>query len=196
VMRSGWRPDSNFLLVDCGPHGAMNCGHAHADALAIEVAALGATTLVDPGTFTYTGSAELRDLFRSTAMHNTLTIDGLPSSDPAGPFKWKHVANSIMHCWHDHPGFTYFEGSHDGYRRLPDPAIHTRNLLFVNREYWFMLDHVDADGEHEYAVHFHMAPGIDATLHRETGRLEAHIASTTLDIVYSEGQGLWKVADG
>ncbi len=122
----------------------MNCGHAHADALAIEVAALGATVLVDPGTFTYTGSAELRDLFRSTAMHNTLTIDGLSSSVPAGPFKWKHVAECTLHCWHDHPGFTFFEGSHDGYKRLPDPATHTRTVLFVGREYWFMLDRVDA----------------------------------------------------
>ena len=40
-----------------------NCGHAHADALAIELAACGRTLLVDPGTFTYTGEKELRDWF-------------------------------------------------------------------------------------------------------------------------------------
>lgn len=196
VMRSRWRPDSNFLLVDCGPHGAMNCGHAHADALSIEVAALGTTVLVDPGTYTYEGSAEFRDLFRSTAMHNTLTIDGLSSSVPSGSFKWKHVASCTMHCWHDHPGFTYFEGSHDGYQRLPDPAIHTRDLLFVNREYWLMLDRVDATGEHEYATHFHMAPSIDATLNQEAGRLEAHATSVILDLIYLREQGAWQVADG
>src|SRR5207302_251741 len=39
-------------------------------------------------------------------------------------------------------------------------------------------------------------PGIDATLHHEAGRLEAHAGSTTLDIVYCEGQGLWSVTDG
>jgi hypothetical protein len=196
VMRSGWCPDSNYLLIDCGPHGVMNCGHAHADALAIELAAQGATVLVDPGTFTYTGSVELRDLFRSTAMHNTLTIDGLSSSEPAGPFKWKHVANCTLHCWHDHPGFTYFDGSHDGYKRLPDPATHTRSVLFVNREYWLMLDRVDAIGDHDYAVHFHMAPGIETTLSRGDGRLTAQAAMATLDILYSEGQGEWQVADG
>ena len=196
VMRSGWSRDSNYLLVDCGPHGVMNCGHAHADALAIEVAALGATVLVDPGTFTYTGSAEMRDLFRSTAMHNTLTIDGLSSSDSAGPFKWKQVANSTLHCWHDHPGFTFFEGSHDGYKRLPDPATHTRSVMFVNREYWIMLDRVDATGEHEYAVHFHMAQGIDAALDHENCRLEARATTATLDIVYFEKQGAWHLTDG
>jgi hypothetical protein len=195
VMRSGWNPDANYLLIDCGPHGAMNCGHAHADALAIEVAALGATVLVDPGTYTYTGSAEFRDLFRSTAMHNCLTIDGLSSSVPAGPFKWDHVATCARHCWHDHPGFTYFEGSHDGYRRLSDPATHTRTVLFANREYWFMLDRADATGEHEYSVHFHMAPDIQATLDQENGRLEAKASTAILDIICLERLGSWHVVE-
>lgn len=196
VMRSGWVPDSNYLLIDCGPHGVMNCGHAHADALAIEVAALGTTILIDPGTFTYTGSVEFRDLFRSTAMHNSLTVDGLSSSVPAGPFKWTHVAHCSTLCWHDHPGFTYFEGCHDGYKRLSTPAIHTRSLLFVNREYWFMLDQVDIDGDHEHAVHFHMAPQVCAALHHQARRLEAYTPSASLDVAYPERQGVWSVADG
>ncbi len=196
VMRSGWCTGSNYLLVDCGPHGVMNCGHAHADALAIEVAALGATILVDPGTFTYTGSPEFRDLFRSTAMHNTLTIDGLSSSVSAGPFKWKHVATCTMLCWHDHPEFTYFEGSHDGYARLSDPATHTRTLFFVGREYWLMLDCVGATGEHEYAVHFHMAPNVATTLDREACRLSAIADSAILDLFCLEDRGSWRLDDG
>jgi len=48
VMRDGWSRDSNYLLFDCGSHGALNCGHAHADALSIDVAANGRTVLVDP----------------------------------------------------------------------------------------------------------------------------------------------------
>src|SRR6185295_7706568 len=50
IMRDGWHPKANYLLFDCGPHGTDNCGHAHADALAIEVAANGRPMLVDPGT--------------------------------------------------------------------------------------------------------------------------------------------------
>lgn len=196
VMRNGWGLDANYLLIDCGPHGVMNCGHAHADALSIELAALGATFLVDPGTFVYTGSAKLRDLFRSTVMHNTLTIDGFSSSVPAGPFKWKHVAHCTLRCWHDHPGFTFFEGSHNGYKLLPDPATHTRTVLFVNKEYWLMLDRADPTGEHEYTVHYHMAPDIITTLHQETGELTVHAAMATLDIAYFEKQGTWHVADG
>jgi len=40
-MRDGWDEKANYLLFDCGPHGDSNCGHAHADALAIEVSANG-----------------------------------------------------------------------------------------------------------------------------------------------------------
>jgi hypothetical protein len=94
VMRDGWTNDSNYLLFDCGPHGEANCGHAHADALAFELAANGRTLLVDPGTYTYTGSPELRDWFRSSAAHNTLTVDDESSSVSAGPFSWRTIARS------------------------------------------------------------------------------------------------------
>ncbi|HMZ20945.1 MAG TPA: heparinase II/III family protein, partial [Blastocatellia bacterium] len=60
-LRDGWARQSSSLLLDCGPHGALSGGHAHADALSFEFAANGATWLIDPGTFTYTGDAAQRD---------------------------------------------------------------------------------------------------------------------------------------
>src|SRR6185312_5933584 len=66
VMRDGWNSAANYLLIDCGPHGMNNCGHAHADALSFDLAARGQTLFVDPGTYTYTGSKELRDWFRGS----------------------------------------------------------------------------------------------------------------------------------
>ena len=38
MLRDGWSPNATWALVDGGPHGSLNCGHAHADALALEVA--------------------------------------------------------------------------------------------------------------------------------------------------------------
>ncbi|MDQ1728475.1 MAG: hypothetical protein QOD33_600, partial [Pyrinomonadaceae bacterium] len=75
IMRDGWHAHANYLLFDCGPHGASNCGHAHADALAIEVAANGQPLLIDPGTCSYTGAKDVRDWFRSSPAHNALTVD-------------------------------------------------------------------------------------------------------------------------
>ncbi|HEX8423222.1 MAG TPA: alginate lyase family protein, partial [Pyrinomonadaceae bacterium] len=159
VMRDGWTPDSNYLLLDCGPHGALNGAHAHADALAIlGCAARGRSTLVDSGTCTYTGSADLRDAFRTTAAHNTLTVDGEPSSLPGSAFRWRHIARSACRHWTSRARFDLFEGEHDGYTRLPAPAVHVRSVLFVKGDYWIMRDRIETSGTHEYKLHFHFDP--------------------------------------
>lgn len=156
VMRDGWTSDANYLLLDCGPHGALSCGHAHADALSFEMAVRGRSLLVDTGTYTYTGSPELRDYFRSSAAHNTLVIDGMSSSVPGGAFSWRQSASATAIGWESHDRFDYFAGVHDGYMRLENsPATHTRSLLFLKNDYCVMRDAVETSGEHRYDLHFH-----------------------------------------
>ena len=162
VMRDGWTKDSNYLLLDCGPHGVLNCGHAHADALSFEMAAKGRAMLVDTGTFTYTGSREERDYFRNSSAHNTLTVDWQSSSVPDGPFSWKQIANSLKLAWKSDARFDFFSGTHDGYQRLrPSPVKHTRSVLFLKNDYWVMRDLVETSGAHCYDLYFHFAPGTD-----------------------------------
>ncbi|HEY7913721.1 MAG TPA: alginate lyase family protein [Blastocatellia bacterium] len=163
VMREGWDEHSSYALIDCGPHGAHNCGHAHADALSFEFAASGVTWLVDPGTFSYTGDREARDYFRSTAAHNTVEIDGQSQSVPAGPFSWNHIARSNARDFIGEKSFDYFEGSHDGYKRLSDPVTHNRAMLMVKPEgeseelpaYMIVHDWFAARGHHRYSAAFH-----------------------------------------
>ena len=154
VMRDGWTADSNYLLFDCGPHGADNCGHAHADALSFELAVKGRTLLVDPGTYTYTGSKEMRDWFRSSAAHNTLTVDNESSSVSDGPFSWKTIARSECSSWITEESFDYVVASHDGF----EPAKHTRSILFVKNGYWVIRDVVETSGEHQLKARFHLDP--------------------------------------
>ncbi len=163
VMRDGWTANANYLLFDCGPHGQANCGHAHADALAFELAANGRTLLVDPGTYTYTGSHEMRDWFRSSAAHNTLTVDGESSSVSAGPFSWRTTARSARVSWITQERFDYVVAEHDGFSRLPEVATHTRSILFLKHNYWVIRDHVAALGEHQLKLWFHFDSGV-ATL--------------------------------
>ena len=158
VMRDGWESSANYMLIDCGPHGTLNCGHAHADMLAFELAACGRTILIDPGTYTYTGASEVRDYFRTSAAHNTLTIDGESSSAPGGTFTWRHVARATPRTWVASRRFDFFEGAHDGYARLASPATHTRSVLFLKNDYWMVRDRVASAGTHRYDLHFHFAP--------------------------------------
>lgn len=155
VMRDGWTATSNYLLFDCGPHGMANCGHAHADALAIDLAANGRTLLVDPGTFTYTGTKEMRDWFRSSVAHNTLTVDRQSSSMSAGPFSWKTITNCERLTWKEHQRFTFVSGRHRGYQQ----GVHTRSILFLKRDYWVIRDQVELAAKHQIDLWFHFEPG-------------------------------------
>lgn len=159
VMRDGWDEKANYLLFDCGPHGVDNCGHAHADALAIEVAAQGRPLLVDPGTHTYTRSKELRDWFRGSAAHNVLMVDGEASSLPAGPFSWSTVASCEPLSWISERRFDYVEGRHNGYEHLAEPATHNRAVLFLKNDYWLMCDRLSSNGDHSLQLRFHFASG-------------------------------------
>jgi hypothetical protein len=162
VMRDGWDRAANFAVIDCGPHGGLTCGHAHADALSIELVAHGCPFLVDAGTYTYTGSAEDRNYFRSTAAHNTVTVDGESASIPTTAFRWGHIARSQFRTWITHPRFDYFEGAHDGYQRLAEPATHVRSMLFLKSGYWVIRDRIESAGRHRVSAHFHCAPGVTA----------------------------------
>lgn len=155
VMRDGWTPESNYLLFDCGPHGALNCGHAHADTLSFDLAANGRTILVDPGTCTYTGSKELRDWFRSSHAHNTITLDGESSSVTDGAFSWKTTATSRPLNWITRDRFDFVAGQHLGFERLQDRAELTRGILFLKGDYWIIRDSVGSLADHQANLLFH-----------------------------------------
>ena len=158
VLRDGWSATSTWALVDGGPHGSLNCGHAHADALSLEVATNGRPVLTDSGTFSYTGTD--RDHFRATASHNTATVDDESSSLTGGLFQWRHIARTSVHAWLSVAGADFWRGSHDGFARLADPAIHERSILLVHGRYLVVLDALEASAAHDVAVHWHCAPGL------------------------------------
>lgn len=169
VMRDGWIRDANYAVINCGPHGALSGGHAHADALSLEIACRGRAIFADPGTYVYSASPEERDYFRSTAAHSTVLVDGESSSVSSGPFAWSTKATGILHCWASSPDIDLFEGSHDGFLRLAAPATHRRSVLFVRGSYWIVRDTLcsrpdDVNGVtgHEMTVLFQCADGVVA----------------------------------
>jgi hypothetical protein len=156
VMREGWQLDANHAVIDFGPHGVMNAGHAHADALSIEIAVHGRAAIVDPGTYTYTGSAADRDHFRHSASHNTVTVDGETSSVPAGAFSWYSQEEARLESWWTGTIADSFVGVHEGFKRLADPVVHRRRVLFVRDGYWVIVDSMLAQGTHESVAHLHL----------------------------------------
>ena len=161
MIRDGWSRDSAYAMFDCGPHGVMNAGHAHADVLALVATVGGRDLLVDSGTFSYPGPE--RNAFRGGGAHNALLVDGEGSSVPAdGAFQWRHVAHGRLLEWVDHPRFTFVEGTHDGFARLPEPATHRRAVLFLPGIGWVVRDQIISTGTHSIRTPWHLAPGLVA----------------------------------
>src|SRR5262245_21695990 len=173
VMRDGWDRDSSFALIDCGRHGSeTGPGHAHSDALAVELAVRGATWLVDPGAYVYGADPKTRDWFRSTRAHNTATVDGEDQSETSTPFAWKTSANCSLIRFEDSGDCVIFEGSHEGYHRLGDPVTHTRSVMMLRKQSAFIVsDNFAALAGHDYAVRYHFAP--NCVVYARDNRVEA-----------------------
>ena len=192
VMRDGWERDSSFVLIDCGRHGSeMGPGHAHSDALAIELAICGSIWLVDPATYVYGADAEARDWFRSTRAHNTATVDGEDQSLTSAPFAWKTSANCSLIKFDDLGDCVIFEGSHDGYHRLGDPVTHTRSVVTLRKQSAFIVsDRFAAGARHHYAVRYHFAPNCEANA--RDNRIEARMPNGESLVInfFAKGAGL------
>ena len=153
--------DRISVLFDCGELGfGPIAAHGHADALSFTVRAFGDDVLVDTGTYDYFSFPAWRRYFRSTQAHNALVIDGLDQSTMLGPFLWGQRARARCLDWLAGPAGarTLATAEHDGYRRLPDPALHRRTLKLDPAGRTLTLrDEIAARGEHEIGLYFHLA---------------------------------------
>ena len=176
--------DGGHLVFDAGPHGFLNGGHAHSDALSVILSVAGEPLLIDPGTASYTIAPALRDLFRSSRMHNTLTIDGRSHAEPRGPFHWDSRADARFLVARTTPDGDYAVGTHDAYGR----GRHLRAVLTLPDTGWLIVDRIVSHSTADAETWWHLHPAWRAvvrdgtvSLRHESGRHLA-LASTADDI--------------
>lgn len=156
TARSGWGADETaygderFMLMDAGPIG--DGGHGHYDQLSVELYAHGHPLVVDPGRFTYT-RGPMRQWFKGSKGHNTVTIDGLDQTP------YRHAApkqaTSRAHILRRR-SLPYFDAVEAEVRSPQHEVVHTRRVLFPHRDYWVIHDHVLGDTEHCYEARWHL----------------------------------------
>jgi len=149
------------LVINGAPSVPQSYGHAHADALSVCLQSDSAHLLIDSGTCEYVGPGSVRDLFRSTAMHNTLCVDGKDQAEPAGPFSWKRPVRACAEQWITGDGFSLFVGSHDGYQRLQPPVTHQRWVFALKPGIFLVRDLAKGKGEHRLDISWHLAPELE-----------------------------------
>ncbi len=143
---------SGRVIMDAGPFGPGRAGHSHSDSLSVIASANARAILVDSGTFTYVGDPQLRDVFRGSAAHNTIRVDGRNQATAIGPFWWAdppsvHIVSSKFAADQDEivAECRYAE------------IVHRRLLRFVKPDLVFILDWINGSGkEHTIEQLWHL----------------------------------------
>jgi hypothetical protein len=129
----------------------------HADQLHLDLWWRGLNIAQDPGTYLYTAPHPWDNALTHTAVHNTLTIDGLEQMRRVGRFlylDWAQAGPPI----YEHAGdgsWQRLSVHHNGYRRLG--MVHQRSVTVDNQENWLIDDIVSGppdDKVHEVRLHW------------------------------------------
>ena len=150
-------------------------GHAHNDALSLELWAGGRPLFVDPGTICYTSDLAVRDRLRSTVSHNTVMVDGQEINRlPAGaPFEIGRDSSVRVLEWQIGSEIVLV-AQHDGYRRLPEPVSHRRTIRFrSDSQRWEIEDLLRGLGPHQATWFWHVSPGETVRLDGSAARVGA-----------------------
>ena len=126
-------------------------GHTHNDVLSVLLSVNGKRILVDPGTFTYTPYPEVRNTFRSTNYHNTLSVEGKEQNilfEGVGHnlFWLRHSAKAKM--LYSDENLVVME--HYGFGKPHRREVQMEEGLIVGKDYCSVI-------EKKY-LHFHFAP--------------------------------------
>jgi hypothetical protein len=114
--------------------------------------------LIDPGTYAYHTQQRWRDYFRGTSAHNTVRVDDQDQSVSGGNFLWLRHARARCERFETTDTQDRFVGTHDGYRRLPDPVTHRREIVLDKvRRRIEVLDRLECVAAHNVEVFWHFA---------------------------------------
>lgn len=157
------------VLFDAGKVGPdENPGHAHADTLSFELSIGRERVIVNGGTYAYQHA--LRNVFRSTPAHSTVSLEGMDSAEVWAAFRVgrrpHQVDMNLQGGEEPLPGGDiWVEGAHDGWRNLG--IMHRRKLLLAG-------DGSKLRGEDELVwgrapqrrvrAHFHLHPDVQVRL--------------------------------
>ena len=148
---------SDYLLMKLSPL-IKNAPSAHLnnDLLSVELWYNKEPIFIDTGTYCYTSDILLRNMFRGTAMHNTVQINGEEINELSSidPFSIKNTANANVLQWKDGHDQVNLIAQHDGYSGF----IHKRSIFYKkSSRKWEIRDQIinNNNRESEFISRFH-----------------------------------------
>lgn len=156
------RDKDDYLIISAGEVGTGGIGnHKHNDMLSFELQIGKQDFIIDPGTYVYTPNVKMRNLFRSTAYHNTVVIDGEEQNrfDENQLFSMQTGAEIKVDKWETNNNYDFLDVQHSGYEHLKEPITHRRQIFFHKTDgYWIIKDILTGKGKHDFDLYFHFAP--------------------------------------
>lgn len=123
--------DRIYCLIRCGELSLKGQGgHSHNDQLAIELNVDGEDFFIDTGTGVYTANKNIRNLFRSTKMHNTVEIKNIEQNKFEENKLFEMKEESFGKCFNFDENI--FIGEHYGFL-TKNKSIHKREVRLYDR---------------------------------------------------------------
>ena len=126
AFRNGWGTDATVMVIKAGPKGEW---HSQPDNGTFELWFHGKNLFPDSGSYVYEGNEEvtrLRNWFRRTASHNTLTLDGRNLETRQSETKKWQPEGDVQCLVTENPSY---EG-----------LTHRRTFYFVDETYFIIVD--------------------------------------------------------
>lgn len=144
-MRNGWDSTATVMVMKAGPKGEWHC---QPDNGTFEYWRKGRNFFPDSGGYVYGGDAEIlqmREWFRQTAIHNTLTLDG----------RNLETTDSHLTLWEDSPEKTVCIVENQSYSDLK----HTRKVTFFKKDGKVIInDTATGDAAGKVSIRYSLPP--------------------------------------
>lgn len=168
------RSPQGFAFTRCG---TFHHRPGQADLLHVDLWWRRQNIAVDAGTYSYNAPPPWDNALAHTVYHNTVTVDDQDQMQQVGRFLWLPWARGRVRCQATSPNghLAYWEGEHDGYRRLRSPVCHRRGILRLGDGWWLVFDRLQSRSEHTYRLHW-LFPDVPYRWDGNTGRLTLDFA--------------------
>lgn len=176
IMRNGWAPSSTVMILSNNKSNDISTSmdswsHNQADNGTFELYINGRNFFPDSGVCTYYtsgGDNELRNWFRGTDKHNTLTLKDM--NNPQKEWK-KNISKADGKLLFSEEGSTetiVFENQ--GYPDLK----HRRAVFFVNKEFFVLVDEAIGNINNPVYLSFNLCEGSDSEIVIDKDKKGAH----------------------
>lgn len=146
TFRNGWEQDATVMVVKAGPKGEWHC---QPDNGTFELWFNGKNLFPDSGSYVYAGDDEvmkLRNWFRQTCVHNTLTLDE----------KNLQTTESVTKLWKPEDSEQILVTENQHYNDLK----HRRSVFFVDRTYFVIVDEAIGDAKGIVNLNYNLCEGV------------------------------------